>query len=138
MYCVYIDGTMAFCGRQHIIIVCYYQHLCTYHMQYLTSPFDPHLLKYSIPNAQRIIRCFPVSLQNALYPFMDSILGCYKDGTNNTRNCRYFGVVYYIARLCIWSSVMWTETQYLFSVAAVIIVIVGMSVAFIQPYKSAI
>ena len=94
------------------------------------------ILVYSIPTAQILLRYFPVSLHNALYPFMDSILGCYKDGTNNTRNCRPFGVVYYVVRLLIWTIVMWNQSADVFSVFAMFIGICGIAVAVIQPYKS--
>ena len=33
--------------------------------------------------------CIPTSLQNVLYPFIDDILSCYKDGHNGTPNRRY-------------------------------------------------
>ena len=95
------------------------------------------ILVYSIPTAQILLRYFPVSLHNALYPFMDSILGCYKDGTNNTRNCRPFGVVYYVVRLLIWTIAMWNQSADVFSVIALFIGICGIAVAIIQPYKSA-
>ena len=96
------------------------------------------LLIYSFPKTQFCISCFPRSLQNAMYPYMDNVLSCYKDGTNGTRNCRYFAVVYHMSRILIWSSIMWTESVLFYSVAAVIIIICGMLVALIRPYKSSV
>ena len=133
-YHVYINGTIVFWKNQHLWFALF--SICAF----MTCNILPliMILIYSIPKAQVVLRCLPASVCNALYPFMDSILGCYKDGTNNTQNCRYFGVIYYIARLLIWTAVMWTESEYLFSVAAAITVIVGILVAFLQPYKSAL
>ena len=95
------------------------------------------LLLYSFPQTQCCIRCVPQALQNAIYPFMDNILSCYKDGTNGTNNCRYFSVVYHIARMLIWSSIMWTESILFYPVAAIIVIICSMCVTLVRPYKSA-
>ena len=95
------------------------------------------ILIYSIPTAQILLHFFPMSLRNALYPFIDSILGCYKDGTNNTRNCRFFGVIYYVVRLVVWTIAIWNKSADIFSMIALFIGVCGIAVAVIQPYKSA-
>ena len=66
---------------------------------------------------------------------MDNILACYKDGTNGTRNCRYFGVVYHLAFIVIMSGFL-TESILLLGVNAFMCVMIGLSVAVIQPYKA--
>ena len=96
------------------------------------------LLLYSFPKAQCCIHVIPQPLQNTLYPFMDNILSCYNDGTNGTKNCRWFGVVYHIARMLVWSSVMWTESLLFFPIATVVVIISGMFVTLVRPYKSAV
>ena len=69
---------------------------------------------------------------------MDSLLGCYKDGTNGTRNCRYFAVVYHLARIIFFVFIMWTKSTFSLVVSIYILIITGMLVAVIQPYKSAV
>ena len=69
---------------------------------------------------------------------MDNILSCYKDGQNGTSNCRYFAVVHPIARMIFLSSFMWTEGVFIFLVEAVVMIISGMFITLIRPYKSAI
>ena len=96
------------------------------------------LLLYAFPKTQFCIHCLPRSLQNALYPFMDNILSCYKDGHNGTSNCRYFAVVYPIARMTILSSFMWTESVSFMPCAAVVLIVCGILVTLIRPYKSAL
>ena len=96
------------------------------------------LLLYAFPKTQFCIHCLPRSLQNALYPFVDNILSCYKDGHNGTSNCRYFAVVYPIARMVFLSSIMWTESMFYYPCAAVVIIVCGMLVTLIRPYKSAL
>ena len=65
---------------------------------------------------------------------MDNILACYKDGTNGTRNCRYFGVVYHLAFIVILCGGL-TEGILLVGVNAFMSIMIGMAVAIIQPYK---
>ena len=96
------------------------------------------ILIYAFPKTQSCVLCLPNSLQNILYPFMDNILSCYKDGTNGTRNCRYFAIVYQVSRMVIWSSIMWTESTFFYSVATVAVIITGILVALIRPYKSTV
>ena len=66
---------------------------------------------------------------------MDNILACYKDGTNGTRNCRYFGVVYHIALFIFMNSYMLEKSIFLLGMIAFICILAGMLVALIQPYK---
>ena len=94
------------------------------------------ILIYSFPQTQKLTSCFPVCIQRLLRPFMDNLLGCYKDGTNGTRNCRYFAVVYHVARIVYFSCFTWTESLYLYPITVYICIILGMLVAVIQPYKS--
>ena len=96
------------------------------------------LLMYSIPKTHFCFKCLPRSVQNTLYPFMDSILSCYKDGLHGTSNCRYFAVVYPIARLVFFSSFMWTESVLFYSLAALVLIISGILVSLIRPYQSAL
>ena len=39
----------------------------------------------------------------ALVAFMDAIQGCYKDGTNGTRDLRFFSAVYWLARVVVFA-----------------------------------
>ena len=87
------------------------------------------MLIYSFPKCQALLNIFPVSLQQLLFPFMDSILACYKDGTNGTRNFRYFGVVYHLALLfCIGSFVL-TKDAFILGCITFACILVGMLVA---------
>ena len=87
------------------------------------------LLVYSFPRAQAILNILPTCIQAVLYPFMDNILSCYKDGTNGTRNCHYFGVVYHVALLVYIGCMMWAESVFVLGVNTSMSIITGMSVA---------
>ena len=67
---------------------------------------------------------------------MDNILSCYKDGTNGTRNCRYFAVVYHMALLVYIGCMMRVKSVFVLGVNTSVSIITGMLVAVIQPYKS--
>ena len=56
------------------------------------------ILLYSFPKTHAIINILPLSVQTHMFPFMDNILACYKDGTNGTKNCRYLEL--YTTLLC--------------------------------------
>ena len=94
------------------------------------------ILFYSFRSTHKILNCLPVSVQTILFPFMDNILACYKDGTNHTRNCRYFGVVYHLALIVLITGFMWTKSAFILGVKAFVCIVIGMLVAVIRPYKS--
>ena len=128
----YFDGTMELFKGKHIpyavVGICIFV-LCN---------FVPLILMmlYTFPRAQVILNRLPTPVQVTLYPFMDNILSCYKDGTNGTRNCRYFGVVYHVALLIYIGCIMWAESVLFLGVNTFVCIITGMLVAVIQPYKS--
>ena len=94
------------------------------------------MLLYSFPRAQVLLNFFPLSLRQLLFPFMDSILACYKDGTNGTRNCRYFGVVYHLALAFCLCSFVPAKNVFILACNGIASILVGMLVAVAQPYKS--
>ena len=56
------------------------------------------LLLYPMGCVQRGLgRCH--TLSNSLKTFADIFQGCYKDGTNGTRDCRYFASLYFLLRI---------------------------------------
>ena len=72
---------------------------------------------------------------HALHIFIDSFQGCYKDGTNGTRDCRYFAGVYLTARLLLCIVFALTLSAYYYAVGIVVLIAIAMLVAIIQPYK---
>ena len=94
------------------------------------------LLVYSFPRAQIFLDIIPRSLQQLLYPFMDNIMACYKDGTNGTKNRRYFAVVYHFALLLLASCFLTAKNTVVLGWTAFVCILIGMLVAVVQPYKS--
>ena len=131
-YRVYYDGTMEPFKGQHIpyavlgVLLCV---LCNFLPLIL-------ILLYSFRRTHAILNCLPLSIRTMLFPFMDNILACYKDGTNGTKNCRYFGVVYHLAFISVLNGYVWTKSILMFGVNAFMCIAVGILVAVIQPYKA--
>ena len=94
------------------------------------------MMLYSFPRGQIVLKLFPGSVQRAIYPFVDNILACYKDGTNGNRNCRFFSVVYYSALIGSLISLQFAKNSVMTGWNAYVCIVAGMLVAVIQPYKS--
>ena len=94
------------------------------------------LLLYSFPKTHAILNILPLSVRTLMFPFMDNILGCYKDGTNGTRNCRFFAVVYHFALFVYVLCFLCVHNAFILGLNCYVSIIVGMLVAVIQPYKS--
>ena len=131
---VYFDGTMHFFKGRHIpfaVVGTFTVLVCN------VLPLGL-ILVYSFRRTQPLLHCLPTSVQNALRPFMDNLLGCYKDGTNGTRNCRYFAAVYHIARIALFVCFAAFKSPYYGPISLYIFTITALLVVIIQPYKSAV
>ena len=87
------------------------------------------------------MRCFQWCLGrcrvrwHALHIFIDSFQGYYKDGTNGTRDCRYFAGVYLLVRLLLCILFAVTRSAVYYGVAFLVLIGVAMLIAIVQPYK---
>ena len=87
-------------------------------------------------------RCFQRCLNRCrfqcrvLHTFMDVFQGGYKDGTNGTRDCRYFAAVYLMVRIATFVLFALTLSYSYFYLASSLFIVLAMSVAIVQPYKS--
>ena len=70
-----------------------------------------------------------------LRTFMDSFQGCYKDGTNGTRDCRYFAAVFLLVRIILFIAYTLTLTALFYSVATTILIVLAVLIVTVQPYK---
>ena len=71
-----------------------------------------------------------------LHPFVDAFQGCYKDGTDGTRNCRYFAALQLVLRLLLPLTFFFTR-QIIFSLFLSTVVF-GLYITLfviVQPYK---
>ena len=132
-YYPYFDGETKFFSNKHLpLVILSLILLLIFNVLPLIL-----LLLYSSPKTQFCIHLLPQQLQSIVFPFMDNILSCYKDGRCGTPNCRYFAIVYQITRMCIWSTFLWTESAFFYAVVGVLLIITGLLVSLIRPYKEA-
>ena len=70
----------------------------------------------------------------ALRTFVEAFQGCYKDGTNGTRDCRYFAGLYFILRII---AVILTSTPFQVFVfgSAILYWLTALVFALVRPYK---
>ena len=67
--------------------------------------------------------------------FSDTFQGYYKDGTDGTRDLRFFPAVYLLARIFLITIYSLLLTSYAFFMIPVFLVGVAMTVVLLQPYK---
>ena len=95
------------------------------------------LLLYPMQCFQRCLGCCRMRW-HALHIFIDAFQGCYKDGTNGTRDCRYFAGMYLLVRLILISlfAVAYSTGITYYLTAIPVLIGVAMLLAIFQPYKA--
>ena len=75
----------------------------------------------------------------ALHTFVDAFQGCYKDGTNGTRDCRYFAALQLVLRLLFPLAFFLTEEAIIAAfLAFVALALYILLFVITQPYKDAV
>ena len=129
---LYYDGSTEYFGREHLpfgIIAL---------LVFLVFNLLPTMLLCLYP-----CECFQRCLNKLglrcgkLHILMDSFQGCYKDGTNGTRDCRYFAGLSLWLRIVLLGIYALTRTDFFYPLATVAIAIFGISLVIFRPYKSA-
>ena len=131
---LYIDGTVEYFGKQHlpyailaivvlfVFIIVPLMLLCLY----------PCLCFQKILNACKL-RC------QALHIFMDAFQGCYKNGTDGTRDCRYFSAMYLLVRISFFTvfAITLSSSVYVgYFIVGVIFTLFAILFTIVQPYKT--
>ena len=76
------------------------------------------------------------SLRLALKTFMDAYQGMYKDGTNNTRDYRYFSGVFFICRTTMIIIVASISSYFFLYLLCLLFIGLSVSIAIFRPQKS--
>ena len=127
---LYYNGTVKYFSKEHLP----YAVLAITVL--LVFIFLPILLLCLYP-----CRCFQRLLNRcnfrcqALHTFMDAFQGCYKNGTNGTRDCRYFAALYLITRVAVHTSLAFSSVSFTTSVFAAVIAVIVFLISCIHPYK---
>ena len=128
---LYYDGTIEYFGKEHL------PYAIVAIVMLLVFVVFPCLLLCLFP-----CRCFQRFLNRyglrtlSLTIFMDVFQGCYKDGTNGTRDCRYFAATYFILLAAFLGIAAIALSIFSFYITASIFIIFGTITAIARPYKS--
>ena len=124
------QGDVAFLSSQHLPYAC----LAMFFL--LTFTLLPMLLLFLYPCS-----CFQVCLNRTgcscqlLHTFMDTFQGHYKNGTNGTRDLRFFSGLYLLLRVVVYASTVLSYQFGSYVYTTVIIAVLSVSVALARPYK---
>jgi len=127
---LFYDATIEYFGREHL------PYAIPALVVLLVFVLLPLLLLLLYP-----MRCFQQCLSHcgvrwlALHIFMDAFQGCYKDGTNGTRDCRYFPALHLILRIVVLATCAVTLTELFYPLVSAIFIVFAIVNAVIQPYK---
>ena len=132
---LYYDGTVEYFGKDHV------------HLPYallalavlLVFTFLPILLLCVYPCRcfQRVLNRYHLSSQT-LHTFMDTFQGSFKDGTNGTRDYRYFAAVYLIVRILFYISLGISFATFNFSMINGVLLLFGLLLVMFHPYKKSL
>ena len=127
---LYYDGTVEYFSKEHL------PYALLAMIVLLVFTLLPILLLCLYP-----CRCFQRFLNSchlrsqSLHLFMEVFQGCYKDGTNGTRDCRYFAALYLIIRVVVHLSLVFLSFSFTNSVLnALLAVMISLLFGF-HPYK---
>jgi hypothetical protein len=129
---LYYDGTVEYFGKEHLpfgilaLIV-----LTVFNIFPLLL-----LLLYPCQCFQRCLNRCNIQFQ-VLHTFMDAFQGCYKDGSNGTRDCRWFAALYLMLRVafllvCVNVGV---TSEVVFPILIILVSIPAFLTAVFQPHK---
>ena len=131
---LFYDGTTEYFGKEHLP----YAILAV--VVLIVFNIFPLLLLCLYP-----CRCFQRCLSRCnlrsqlLHTFMDAFQGHYKDGTNGTRDCRYFSALYLIVRICFLIEGSLISFSHIWLPISVSLLLVALFLnATFRPYKSPI
>ena len=128
---LYFDATVEYFGKEHL------PYGVTAIVVLLVFIICPLLLLCLYP-----CRCFQKCLNHCrlqclmLRTFMDAFQGCYKDGTNGTRDCRYLAGVYLVVRIASFAAYAVSLQNLYLQIIGIIPLLFALLIVLVQPYKS--
>ena len=93
------------------------------------------LLLYPTKPFQMLLNCFPRMRWDYLHIFMDFFQGCYKNGTNNTLDCRYFAGLYLLIRFIHHISIIHSDGSYTIIIQIILHLTVSIHFGVLRPYR---
>ena len=127
---VYYDASISLNDKKHL------PYLVLTVILFLVFNILPVLLLCLYPTkcGRRILRCSVSS--GTLQILSDTVQGYYKDGTNGTRDLRFFPAVYLLTRIFLIFIYSTMLNRYAYLMIAITLVGVAIIVLLLQPYKT--
>ena len=128
---LYFDGTIEYFGKEHL------PYAIVAIIMLLVFVVFPCLLLCLFP-----CRCLQRFLNHyglrslVLTTFMDAFQGCYKDGTNDTRDCRYFAAMHFILLGVLLGCIATALTRFILPATISILITFAAIIVIVRPYKS--
>ena len=127
---LYYDGTIEYFSNEHLP----YALLAMIALLVFTLLPILLLCLYPCHCFQRFLNSCHLRRQS-LHMFMEVFQGCYKDGTNGTRDCRYFAALYLIIRVVVHLSLVFLSFSFINSVLNALLAIMILLLFGFHPYK---
>ena len=127
---LYYDATIEYFGAEHLP----YGVLAVFvSLVFILFPLLL-LLLYPMRCFQRCLGCCRVRW-HALPIFIDAFQGCYKDGTNGSRDHRRFAAAFLLARILLFILFVLSQTALFYGAALFVFIPLVMTIVIVQPYK---
>ena len=127
---LYYDATIEYFGEEHLP----YGVLAVFvSLVFILFPLL-FLLLYPMRCFQRCLGCCRVRW-HALPIFIDAFQGCYKDGTDGSRDHRRFAAAFLLARILLFILFVLSQTALFYGAALFVFIPLVMTIVIVQPYK---
>ena len=128
---LYWDGSTEYFGREHLP---YALLAVTVIIIFNTLPL---LLLFLYPCKwfQNCLHCCRPRQSVVLHTFMDSFQGCYKDGTNGSRDYRWYSALYLCTQILVLVVLAATASEFSLPFIGIVFLILVFVTAMLQPYK---
>ena len=128
---VYNQGDVTFLGRHHL------PYACLAIFFFITFTLTPMLLLFLYPCScfQRFLNHTGCSRYHSLHIFMDTFQGHYKDGTEGTRDFRFFSGLYLLLRAVVYISTVLAYQVSSYAYTTIFLTVFTVFLALSQPFK---
>lgn len=126
------DGNIEYLNGEHAP----YAALAIFVYIFFVIPLPLLLLLYPLTCFQKCLNRFKLR-RHFITAFTDALQGCYKDGSDGTRDCRYFAALYFLLRIVINGlyALLYTYNVVLFFFMNTCLLLILGTIILQQPYK---
>ena len=124
----YYDGSINYFHKEHLPFA-----IPAVVIPILLAILPVLLLLYPISALQKCLTRCKMNSQ-ALRAFIETFQGCFKDGTDGTKDCRYFAGLYFLLRI-ISLLLSFASIEVYIATSALLYQFIAVLVAVIQPYR---